>query len=73
LVEETYFFRLSAYQDRLLKFYADNPNFIMPKERVHEITSFVQAGLKDLSITRTTVKWGIPFAHDPETYYLCMG
>jgi methionyl-tRNA synthetase len=66
LVEETYFFKLSAYQDRLLKFYTDNPDFIMPKERLHEVTSFVQAGLKDLSITRTTVKWGIPFPHNPE-------
>jgi len=66
VAEETYFFKLSAYQDKLLKFYADNPNFIMPKERLHEIISFVESGLKDLSISRTTVKWGIPFPDDAE-------
>ncbi len=66
VAEETYFFKLSKYQDRLLKFYADNPNFIMPKERLHEITSFVESGLKDLSISRTTVQWGIPFPDDVE-------
>lgn len=66
VAEETYFFRLSAYQDRLLKFYVDNPNFVMPKERLHEITSFVESGLKDLSISRTTVAWGIPFPDDVE-------
>ncbi len=66
VAEETYFFKLSAYQDKLLKFYADNPNFIMPKERLHEITSFVESGLKDLSISRTTVQWGIPFPNDAQ-------
>jgi len=66
VAEETYFFRLSAYQDRLLQFYRDNPNFIMPKERLHEITSFVESGLKDLSISRTTVQWGIPFPNNAE-------
>ncbi len=66
LSETTYFFKLSAYQDRLLKFYKDNPNFIMPKERSHEVLSFVESGLKDLSISRTTVPWGIPFPNDPE-------
>jgi methionyl-tRNA synthetase len=64
--EETYFFKLSAYQDKLLKFYQDNPNFIIPRERAHEVISFMQSGLKDLSISRTTVKWGIPFPDDPE-------
>lgn len=62
--EETYFFRLSAYQDKLLKFYEENPNFIVPKERAHEVVNFVAAGLKDLSISRTTVTWGIPFPGD---------
>ncbi|HZW60871.1 MAG TPA: methionine--tRNA ligase [Candidatus Babeliales bacterium] len=65
LSEESYFFRLSAYQDRLLKLYEERPDFIIPKERAHEVISFVQSGLKDLSISRTTVKWGIPFPDDP--------
>lgn len=64
--ESTYFFKLSKYQDRLLKFYQDNPDFIVPRERAHEVISFVESGLKDLSISRTTVPWGIPFPHDPE-------
>lgn len=64
--EESYFFRLSAYQDQLLKFYEENPNFIVPKERMNEVLSFVQSGLKDLSISRKTVKWGIPFPGDEE-------
>ncbi len=64
--EETYFFRLSAYQDRLLDFYAKNPSFVRPQSRMNEITSFVKQGLKDLSITRTTVSWGIPVPDDPE-------
>src|SRR5579871_3316525 len=64
IAEETYFFKLSAYQDRLLAFYEQNPNFIIPKERAHEVINFVKAGLKDLSITRTTVSWGIPFPGD---------
>ena len=62
--EEAYFFKLSAYQDRLLKFYEENPDFIIPKERAHEVINFVKAGLKDLSISRTTVKWGMPFPGD---------
>lgn len=63
--EETYFFKLSAFGDKLLAFYKDNPTFIMPKERAHEVISFVESGLKDLSISRTTVKWGVPFPNDP--------
>lgn len=63
--EESYFFRLSAYQDQLLKFYEENPNFITPKERINEVLSFVKSGLKDLSISRKTVSWGIPFPGDP--------
>ena len=62
--EETYFFRLSAYQDRLLAFYEQHPDFIMPRERRAEVVNFVKGGLKDLSISRTTVKWGIPFPDD---------
>lgn len=62
--EESYFFRLSAYQDRLLAFYEQNPNFIGPNERRNEIISFVKSGLKDLSISRTTFDWGIPVPGD---------
>ena len=64
VAEEAYFFKLSAYQDKLLKFYEENPNFIIPKERAQEVINFVKAGLKDLSISRTTVKWGVPFPND---------
>src|SRR5437764_15017715 len=59
LEEETYFFRLSAYQDRLLDLYARVPDFVLPRERLNEVTSFVKSGLKDLSISRTTFDWGI--------------
>ncbi len=64
--EENYFFRLSAYQDRLLAFYENNPSFVHPKERINEVISFVKSGLKDLSISRRTVEWGIPFPGDPD-------
>ncbi|HBQ33979.1 MAG TPA: methionine--tRNA ligase, partial [Ochrobactrum anthropi] len=62
--EESYFFRLSAYQDKLLDLYEKNPGFIMPAERRNEIVSFVKSGLKDLSISRTTFDWGIPVPGD---------
>lgn len=62
--EECYFFRLSAYQDKLLKFFEEHPDFITPSERAQEVISFVKAGLKDLSISRTTISWGIPFPGD---------
>ncbi|MBI2344672.1 methionine--tRNA ligase [Candidatus Dependentiae bacterium] len=64
LSEECYFFKLSAYQDRLLELYQNYPDFITPKERLHEVISFVKEGLKDLSISRTTISWGIPFPGD---------
>ena len=64
--EETYFFRLSAYQELLLALYAEHPEFVRPQSRLNEVTSFVRGGLKDLSITRTTVKWGIPVPGDPK-------
>jgi methionyl-tRNA synthetase len=63
--EESYFFRLSAYQQPLLEFYQQNPQFVRPQTRMNEVVSFVKQGLKDLSITRTTVKWGIPVPGDP--------
>lgn len=65
--EDCYFFRLSAYQDRLLELYEkDDPPFVRPESRLNEIRSFVKKGLKDLSITRSTVKWGISVPDDPD-------
>lgn len=58
--EESYFFRLSAYGDRLMKLYEDNPDFIQPASRRNEIMSFVKGGLRDLSISRTSFNWGVP-------------
>jgi methionyl-tRNA synthetase len=63
--EETYFFRLSAYQDKLLAHYETNPDFILPAERRNEVVSFVKMGLEDLSISRTTLDWGIPVPDAP--------
>ena len=57
--EESYFFRLSDYQDRLLQYYEDNPNFILPKSKRNEVIRFVEGGLTDLSITRTSFDWGV--------------
>jgi len=62
--EETYFFRLSKYQKKLLDFYKKNPEFIRPRGKANEIINRVSEGLKDLSVTRTSVKWGIPFPLD---------
>lgn len=58
--EESYFFRLSAWGDKLLDFYAANPTFCMPETRFNEVKSFVRSGLKDLSVSRTTFDWGVP-------------
>jgi len=63
--EQTYFFRLSKYEKKLLKFYEENPGFIMPPERRNEVVSFVKGGLQDLSISRTTLDWGIPVPDAP--------
>ena len=57
--EESYFFRLSKWQDALIKFYDNNPDFIVPKSRSNEVRKFVESGLKDLSVSRTTFNWGI--------------
>jgi methionyl-tRNA synthetase len=57
--EESYFFRLSAYQQKLLDLYAAQPDFVLPKERLNEVASFVRGGLQDLSISRTTFDWGV--------------
>jgi methionyl-tRNA synthetase len=64
--EESYFFKLSAFQERLLEYYEKHPNFVRPETRRNEIVSFVKGGLKDLSISRATLKWGIPLPDDPK-------
>ncbi|MFL4970746.1 MAG: methionine--tRNA ligase [Xanthobacteraceae bacterium] len=64
--EESYFFRLSAYQQKLLDLYARIPDFVLPKERFNEVASFVRGGLQDLSISRTTFDWGIRVPGDPK-------
>ena len=63
--EPSYFFRLSAWQDRLLDFYEENPDFIAPTSRRNEVISFVKGGLLDLSVSRTTFSWGIPVPDAP--------
>jgi methionyl-tRNA synthetase len=63
--EENYFFKLSAFQDKLLKLY-ENPEFIRPETRRNEVISFVRSGLRDLSISRSTFSWGIPVPDDPK-------
>ena len=63
--EESYFFRLSKYGAPLLEHYAKNPGFVQPTSRLNEVTSFVQGGLEDLSVSRTTFKWGVPVPGDP--------
>ncbi|UYO51856.1 methionine--tRNA ligase [Rhodopseudomonas palustris] len=64
--EKSYFFKLSAYQDRLLKLYEEQPDFIGPDARRNEVVSFVKGGLKDLSVSRTTFDWGVKVPGDPE-------
>src|ERR1700734_1045926 len=64
--EESYFFRLSAYQDKLLALYASDPNYVLPRERFNEVARFVKGGLKDLSISRTTFDWGVPLPGNPK-------
>ncbi len=65
VVEPSYFFKLSAFQDRLLQLYQEQPGFIQPQARRNEIISFVKSGLHDLSISRTSFTWGIPVPGDP--------
>jgi methionyl-tRNA synthetase len=64
LEEPSYFFRLSAWRQRLLEFYAANPDFIAPKSRRNEVLSFVRGGLQDLSVSRTSFSWGVPVPGD---------
>jgi methionyl-tRNA synthetase len=71
VTEENYFFKLSAFQKPLLDFYRKYPDFIQPDTRKNEIISFVEGGLKDLSITRTTIRWGIPVpGEEPHVFYV---
>jgi methionyl-tRNA synthetase len=64
--EESYFFRLSAYTEKLLAYYEANPEFVRPEGKFNEVKSFVKQGLEDLSISRTTFRWGIPVPNAPE-------
>jgi methionyl-tRNA synthetase len=64
--EETYFFKLSAYQDRLLAYYDKHPDFILPETRRNEVVSFVKGGLQDLSVSRTSLNWGVPVPGAPK-------
>jgi methionyl-tRNA synthetase len=65
LEEESYFFRLSRYQEPLLAFFREHPEFIRPESRYNEVVRFVEMGLKDLSISRASLRWGIPWPGDP--------
>src|SRR5436190_17238185 len=64
--EESYFFRLSAYQQKLLELYGQHPDFVLPETRMNEVVSFVRGGLQDLSVSRTNFQWGIPVPGDPK-------
>ena len=64
--EESYFFKLSAYQQKLLDLYEKVPDFVLPRERLNEVASFVKGGLQDLSISRTTFEWGVPVPGAPK-------
>lgn len=64
--EENYFFRLSLFQEKLLQLYREKPEFVQPDFRRNEVVSFVESGLRDLSISRKAIKWGIPWPDDPE-------
>jgi len=64
--EDSYFFRLSDYRDKLLHYYHENPDFIAPESRKNEVVAFVKGGLRDLSISRTTFNWGVPVPGDDD-------
>lgn len=66
LQEESYFFRMSAYEKKLLEHIERNPDFILPETRKNEVLGFIRQGLKDISISRTTIEWGIPMPPDPK-------
>ena len=67
--EENYFFKLSAFQDRLLEHYEKHPEFVLPDFRRNEVVSFVKSGLRDISVSRRRIKWGIPWPDDPEQVF----
>ncbi|MGB9487903.1 MAG: methionine--tRNA ligase [Terriglobia bacterium] len=67
--EENYFFKLSAFQDRLLELYDKHPEFVQPDYRRNEVKSFVKSGLRDISVSRKRLKWGIPWPDDPEQVF----
>ena len=64
--EEAYFFKTSKYADRLLKLYEENPQFIQPESRKNEMIAFIEQGLQDTCVSRTSVSWGIPVPFDPK-------
>jgi methionyl-tRNA synthetase len=66
VTEENYFFRLSAFTERLLKLYEEQPCFVQPETRRNEVLSFLRQGLNDLSISRTSFQWGIPVPGNPQ-------
>ena len=68
--EESYFFRLGAFEEKLLAYYDANPDFVAPKSRRNEVLSFVKGGLKDLSISRASFKWGVPVPGDEEHHVM---
>src|SRR5580698_10443658 len=71
VTEDNYFFKLSAFQNVLLDFYKKNPDFIQPEARRNEVLAFVEGGLRDLSITRTSIRWGIPVpGEEPHVFYV---
>ena len=71
ITEDNYFFKLSAFQNVLLDFYKKNPDFIQPEARRNEVLAFVEGGLRDLSITRTSIRWGIPVpGEEPHVFYV---
>ena len=71
ITEENFFFKLSAFREKLLDLYQDYPEFIQPESRRNEALSFIRAGLNDLSITRTNIKWGIPVVGEaPHVFYV---
>jgi methionyl-tRNA synthetase len=67
--EENYFFKLSAFQNRLLELYDKHPEFVQPEYRRNEVKSFVKGGLRDISVSRNRLKWGIPWPDDPEQVF----
>jgi methionyl-tRNA synthetase len=66
MTEASYFFKLTEFQQKLLRFYESNPDFVVPQTRMNEIVSFVKGGLRDISVSRTSFRWGIPIPDDPQ-------